>query len=582
MARRCLALRPGSARDPPGAKAPGPHFIGALRAERCRGEDGAKRPNEWDQGLRPFAGSRGRAPGLRTPRHWRIREAASLAWPPRRPRDGRPNGTATGDHAPLDRGAVLGAAGHGRARRPRRWWWYGRPRHWPPPTASSRPRVPGVHPARAARSPGRHRRHHHGNAGGLPLHLADRPRLPGRAGRPPGRSRRGRRWGSTCCSTGRPNPPRTPRCRHAPLGPGSRWWRSRGAGDGCRRSAAPSCGPSWPACAPAPPISARPLRRRGAHPRAAASHDPPASLPAASRRHWGQRCPPRRSRSPGAPPAPARGAGVSGRGGGDAAAGWLTGRAVLVGSMIPGIDEHRTLAASVRASRASAWRSMPRCWRNCWRAAPRPPPAARPARRPRRRRRWAPPWALRSVGYAALAALLAAAVLIPARPWPPSRTAPRRAIAAPVLACLLAGGAVRAWRGRGERRDRRTLRLLFSRFVSEPVVEQILAERELFLAGGRPVPQELTATVLFSDVAGFTALCETAAAGAAGGLARPLHRRHGPHRRRPRRRGAALRRRRHPGGVRRAGAAARARRRSMPMHATPSAARWRWKRRWRG
>jgi class 3 adenylate cyclase len=67
---------------------------------------------------------------------------------------------------------------------------------------------------------------------------------------------------------------------------------------------------------------------------------------------------------------------------------------------------------------------------------------------------------------------------------------------------------MRAWRGRGERRDRRVLRMLFSRFVSEPVVAQILAERERFLAGGRPRPQELVATVLFSDVAGFTTLCE--------------------------------------------------------------------------
>jgi class 3 adenylate cyclase len=79
---------------------------------------------------------------------------------------------------------------------------------------------------------------------------------------------------------------------------------------------------------------------------------------------------------------------------------------------------------------------------------------------------------------------------------------------APALAALLAGGLVRAWRGHGERRDRRVLRLLFSRFVSAPVVDEILSQRELFLAGGRPRPQELTATVLFSDVAGFTTICE--------------------------------------------------------------------------
>ena len=40
---------------------------------------------------------------------------------------------------------------------------------------------------------------------------------------------------------------------------------------------------------------------------------------------------------------------------------------------------------------------------------------------------------------------------------------------------------------------------------------EIMRERDLFLAGGRPKPQELTATVLFSDVAGFTTICESLA-----------------------------------------------------------------------
>jgi class 3 adenylate cyclase len=79
----------------------------------------------------------------------------------------------------------------------------------------------------------------------------------------------------------------------------------------------------------------------------------------------------------------------------------------------------------------------------------------------------------------------------------------------PVLACLLAGGVTRAWRGRDERRDRAALRTLFARFVSAPVAEAMLRERELFLAGGRPKPQELTGTVLFSDIAGFTSVCES-------------------------------------------------------------------------
>jgi len=78
----------------------------------------------------------------------------------------------------------------------------------------------------------------------------------------------------------------------------------------------------------------------------------------------------------------------------------------------------------------------------------------------------------------------------------------------PLLALTLAGGATQAWRGAADRRDRRALRALFSRFVSEPVVDEIMKERDLFMAGGRPVPRELTATVLYADVAGFTTICE--------------------------------------------------------------------------
>jgi adenylate cyclase len=83
------------------------------------------------------------------------------------------------------------------------------------------------------------------------------------------------------------------------------------------------------------------------------------------------------------------------------------------------------------------------------------------------------------------------------------------ATVAPVLACLLAGGVTRAWRGRGERRDRAALHGMFARFLSPQVAEALLRDRALYFSGGRPKPQELTATVLFSDIAGFTTICET-------------------------------------------------------------------------
>src|SRR5215469_3485426 len=61
---------------------------------------------------------------------------------------------------------------------------------------------------------------------------------------------------------------------------------------------------------------------------------------------------------------------------------------------------------------------------------------------------------------------------------------------------------LRAWR------DQRVLRQMFARHVSVPVACELWRQRNAFLAGGRPRPQELVATVLFSDVAGFTTLCE--------------------------------------------------------------------------
>jgi adenylate cyclase len=76
------------------------------------------------------------------------------------------------------------------------------------------------------------------------------------------------------------------------------------------------------------------------------------------------------------------------------------------------------------------------------------------------------------------------------------------------LSLGLAAGCVRALRGWRARRDQLLLSQMFARFVSAPVARELWRERTAFLAGGRPRPQELVATVLFSDVAGFTTLCE--------------------------------------------------------------------------
>ena len=82
----------------------------------------------------------------------------------------------------------------------------------------------------------------------------------------------------------------------------------------------------------------------------------------------------------------------------------------------------------------------------------------------------------------------------------------------PLMAGSLAWlGGLTAMAGRSlwrERQERQTLMRLFSRHVSAPVAEEIWRKRAAFMEGGRPRPQQLTATVLFSDIEGFTPVAE--------------------------------------------------------------------------
>ena len=60
-----------------------------------------------------------------------------------------------------------------------------------------------------------------------------------------------------------------------------------------------------------------------------------------------------------------------------------------------------------------------------------------------------------------------------------------------------------------ERKERALLMQLFSRHVSPEVAQAIWHQRDQLLEGGRPRPQELVATVLFSDFKGYTAASES-------------------------------------------------------------------------
>ena len=78
----------------------------------------------------------------------------------------------------------------------------------------------------------------------------------------------------------------------------------------------------------------------------------------------------------------------------------------------------------------------------------------------------------------------------------------------PALAWVLSGSAVTVSVLSRERKERALLMHLFSKHVSGEVAEAVWRQREQFLQDGRPRPQQLTATVFFSDFKGYTAASE--------------------------------------------------------------------------
>ena len=80
----------------------------------------------------------------------------------------------------------------------------------------------------------------------------------------------------------------------------------------------------------------------------------------------------------------------------------------------------------------------------------------------------------------------------------------------PMLGWLLSGALITLYLGALAGHQRRQLMNLFARHVSKDVAEAIWREREQFLDGQRPRPMRLTATVLFTDIRGFTSVSENA------------------------------------------------------------------------
>jgi adenylate cyclase len=78
----------------------------------------------------------------------------------------------------------------------------------------------------------------------------------------------------------------------------------------------------------------------------------------------------------------------------------------------------------------------------------------------------------------------------------------------PALAWFIAAVAITAYLSYQETVQRAALMQLFSRHVSKEVADGIWRDREQFLDGQRPRPQQLVATALFTDLVGFTSVSE--------------------------------------------------------------------------
>jgi adenylate cyclase len=79
----------------------------------------------------------------------------------------------------------------------------------------------------------------------------------------------------------------------------------------------------------------------------------------------------------------------------------------------------------------------------------------------------------------------------------------------PALAWLSSAALVTAYMSNQEKQQRALLMQLFAKYVpNKEVAEIIWQQRDHLLDGGRPRSQSLTATVLFSDLIGFTAVAE--------------------------------------------------------------------------
>ncbi len=78
----------------------------------------------------------------------------------------------------------------------------------------------------------------------------------------------------------------------------------------------------------------------------------------------------------------------------------------------------------------------------------------------------------------------------------------------PAMTWLVSAALVTAYLSNHEKKERAVLMQLFSRHVSPEVADAVWQQREQFMDGGRPRSQKFMATVLFTDLKGFTSVSE--------------------------------------------------------------------------
>jgi adenylate cyclase len=78
----------------------------------------------------------------------------------------------------------------------------------------------------------------------------------------------------------------------------------------------------------------------------------------------------------------------------------------------------------------------------------------------------------------------------------------------PAMTWLVSAALITAYISNQEKRERAVLMQLFSRHVSPEVADAVWQQREQFMDGGRPRSQKFMATVLFTDLKGFTSVSE--------------------------------------------------------------------------